>query len=68
MEDFVVAFVAAEVPASLILPVLVHQVQEVKDKLLDDLNLVTEQQRRLEKHGSFRTRILRSGQNFKRLL
>ena len=68
MEDFVVAFVAAEVPAPLILPVLVHQVQEVKDKLLDDLNLATEQQKRLEKHGSFWTIILRSGQNFKRLL
>ena len=68
MEDFVVAFVAAEVPAPFILPVLVHQVQEVKDKLLDDLNLATEQQRRLEKHWSFQTIILRSGQNFKRLL
>ena len=57
MEDIVVAFVTAEVPAPLIFPDLFHQVQEVKDKLLDDLNLVTEQQRRLEKHGSFRTRI-----------
>ena len=68
MEDFVVAFVAAEVPAPLILPVLVHQVQEVKDKLLDYLNLATKQQRQLEKHRSFWTIILRSGQNFKRLL
>ena len=68
MEDFVVTFVAAEIPAPLILPVLVHQLQEVKDKLLDYLNLATEQQRRLEKHVSFRTIIVRSGQNFKRLL